>query len=474
MPWKAPSPIEVYNLLPKTNCGKCGVPNCMAFAVKLVNLEAKVEECPPILEERYRDNLLKIRELLSPSVAEIIISSPSKQVVIGGEYVMYRHEMTYRNPTAIAIDVDDSMTEDEIVKRVKMIESFKYNYLGRDLRLDLIAIRSITNDPKKFANAVTIVSSVSSFPLILCSFNPKIIEAGLMAATGHRPLIYGVTKDNWIEMIDLAKKYNVPVTIYSPGDLDLLSSLVKTLNDNGVKDIVLDPGTFPGRGMAYTIKAFTHLRWKACNDGWKYARYPLMGTPITAWKLIDGDQQKKAFWEMLTASILITRYADVLIMHSIDGWVLLPLVIWRFNIYTDPRRPVAVEPGLRVVGVPDEYSPVFVTGNYALTYSLVTQDLESAKINGWLLVIDTEGYAVEVAVPANKFTPDKIAEAIKKFGLNEKVRHRVLIIPGKAAKISGELEDATGWKVLVGPVDSKDVPEFLKKYWKPEIIMGQK
>ena len=470
MPWKAPSPLEIYNLLPKTNCKECGEPNCMAFAVKLVNMEAKLEQCKPLLrEEKYRANYEKIKELVSPLVKEIEIRSAKRVVRIGGEYVMHRHELTYVNPTPIAIDVDDEMSKEEIIKRVKIVNEFCYEYIGRKLTLDLVAVRSVSNSPEKFAKTVSLVTENTEHPIVLCSFKPKVIEAGLMAAPGYRPLIYGVTKDNWREMAELAKKYEAPVVVFSPGDLDMLMSLTKTLLDYGISDIALDPGTFVGKkGLSYTIKAFTQLRWKACNEGYKLAGFPLVGTPITAWKIVKGDDKTKAWWEMLIASTLMTRYADLLILHSIEGWVLLPLVMWRFNIYTDPRKPVAVEPGLRVIGSPDENSPVMVTGNYALTYTLVSQDIESAKIDCYLLIVDTEGIAIEAAVPARKFEPDKIAEMLNTSKIAEKVKHRILILPGRAARISGEVEDATGWRVLVGPLDSKDISAFMKEWWRPE------
>lgn len=470
MPWKAPSPLDIYKLLPKTNCKECGEPNCMAFAVKLVNMEAKLEQCPPLVKDpKYRKNYETIREMISPLVKEIEVRSDKRAVRIGGEYVMYRHELTYVNPTAIAVDVDDSMPRERLVERVKLIEGFSYEYLGRKLSLDLIAVRSVTGDPDRFAKVVSTVAEHSSLPLILCSLKPKVIEAGLMALPGHKPLIYAATKDNWREMAELAKKYEAPLAVFAPGDLDTLMSLAKTLTEYGLSELALDPGTFVGgRGLRFTIKAFTQLRWKACNEGYQLASYPLIGTPITAWKLVDGDEKLKAWWELLTAATLLTRYADVLILHSTEGWVLLPLVMWRFNLYTDPRKPVAVEPGLRIIGSPDDMSPVMVTGNYALTYALVTQDIEAAKVNGYLLIVDTEGTAIEAAVPAKKLTPDKIVEALRSSGLEAKVKHRVLIIPGRAAKLSGEIEDATGWKVLVGPLDSKDIGNFIKEWWRPE------
>jgi len=472
MPWKAVSPIEVYKLLPRTNCKECGEENCMAFAVKLVNMETKLELCKPLLKEsKYKESYEKLKTILSPMVREVEIKSAEKTVKIGGEYVMHRHELTYINPTPIAIDVDDSMPKEDIAKRIEFVENFEYEYIGRKLYLDLLAVRSVTNDPEKYKETVKFVSENTGLPLILCSLNPKVIEAGLSVLSDASPLVYAATKDNWKEMADVVKKHEVPVVLFSPGDLNMLVSLVNTYLELGIEDLALDPGTFTGsRGLAYTINAFTKLRWKACNEDYKLTRFPLIGTPIVAWKMINGDVQQKMWWETITATMLMTRYADLLIMHSLEGWVYLPLVMWRFNLYTDPRRPVAVTPGLRTLGSPDEKSPVFVTGNYALTYSLVSSDVESAKVNGYLLVIDTEGIAVECAVPGKKFTPDIVAETLKETGLEKMVKHRVLIIPGKAARLAGDIEDATGWRVLVGPLDSSEIGKFVFEKWKPEVL----
>ncbi|HDI32066.1 MAG TPA: acetyl-CoA decarbonylase/synthase complex subunit gamma, partial [Thermofilum sp.] len=434
MPWKAISPIEVYKLLPRTNCKKCGEENCMAFAVRLVNMETRLEKCTPLLEEdKYRKNYEKLVEMLSPPVKEIEIRGDKKIVKIGGEYVMHRHELTYINPTAIAIDIDDTMSKEEIIKRINFVESFKYTYIGRELTLDLIAVRSVSNDPEKFKKTVHYVASNTGLPLIICTLNPKLMEAALSYMPDGKPLLYAVTKDNWSEMIDIAKKYKAPVAVFSPGDLNMLVSLTKTLLNNGISEIALDPGTFTGpNGFRTTIDSFTMLRWKACNEDYELAGFPLIGTPLTAWKTIDGDVQTKAWWEAITASMLIVRYADLLIMHSLLGWSYLPVVLLRFNIYTDPRKPVAVDPGLRIIGNPNEMSPVMLTGNFALTYYIVSGDIEANKIDCYLLLADTEGIAVECAVPGRKLLPENIAEILKSSGVEEKVKHRILIIPGKA------------------------------------------
>lgn len=472
MPWKVISPIEVYKLLPRTNCKKCGEENCMAFAVRLVNLEVKPEKCTPLVEDpKYKKNYEKLRELLRPMVREIEVRSEKKTVIIGGEYVMFRHEMTYLNPPPIAIDVDDTMDKEELAKRIDIAENFRYEYIGRELTLDLIAVRSVSNDPEQFKKTVRFVSSNSSLPLVLCSLNPDVIKAGIAEVPSGRPLLYAATKDNWREMAELARKHDLPLVVSSPGNLDMLMTLANTLEKYGLSDLALDPGTFAGsKGLSYTLNAFTMLRWRACNEDYRLAGFPLVGTPISVWSSTNGDKQTKAWWEAITAAMLITRYADLLIIHSIEGWVLLPLVILRFNIYTDPRKPVSVEPGLRVIGDPDENSPVMVTGNFALTYYIVTGDIEAGKVNCYLLVIDTEGLSVESAVPGRKFLPEKVAEVLESSGIAEKVKHRILIIPGKAARLAGDIEDATGWKVMVGPLDSKDIPKFVEEKWRPEVI----
>jgi acetyl-CoA decarbonylase/synthase complex subunit gamma len=442
----------------------------MAFAVKLVNMETKIEKCTPIIkEDKYKKALEKLTELLSPQVREIEIRSPKKTIKIGGEYVMHRHELTYINPAPIAIDIDDNMSKDEIVKRIDFVEHFEYEYIGRKLNLDLLAIRSVSNDRNKFKEVVKFVSENTSLPLILCTFNPKVMEAGLSVLPDSRPLLYAATKDNWREMGELALKNDLPIVVYSPGDIDTLMTLANTLSKAGISDIALDPGTFVGpNGLRYTLSTFTMLRWKACNEDDKLAGYPLIGTPITAWKMIEGEKDQKMWWETLMAVMLLTRYSNLLIMHSLEGWSYLPVVMWRFNLYTDPRRPVAVDPGVRTIGDPKEDSPVMVTGNYALTYSLVGMDIQSGKVDCYLVITDTEGIAVECAVPGRKFLPEGIAEVLKTSKLDEKVKHRYLIIPGKAARLSGDIEDVTGWKVIVGPQDSKDIPKFVSEKWDPK------
>lgn len=459
------SPIDIYKLLPKTNCKKCGEENCMALATKLMNREISLEKCAPLFEEKNKEAYQKLWEILKPPVKEILVGVGKRATKIGGKLVMYRHELTYTNPTAIAIDVTDETDLAAFKKRIKEVEDFSFNYIGMSLKLDMVAIRSTSNDPKKFNVAVKSFSEASALPAILCSFNPEVVENGLMVIGKNRPLIYAATKDNWKDMANLALMYNCPLVVSAPNDLNLLKSLTRTLLEYGVKELVLDPGTFPDEGLADTLNNFTMLRKDAIKENDELLGFPLLGVPLTVWLEHEGAPEVSVWNETWLASMLVTRFADILIMHSLDGWSQLPLTILRQNLYTDPRKPIAVEDGLKAFGTPNELSPLLFTTNFALTYFTVASDIEAGKVDCYLLVVDTEGIAVESAVAGRKLTAEKVAEALKKFGVEGKVKHRKLVIPGKAARLSGEIEEASGWKIIVGPMDSSGIPKFIKEEW---------
>jgi len=460
------SPIDAYVLLPKTNCKLCGEENCMAFATKIVNRVVGLELCPPLFEKQHVSNLVKLQEMLRPQVKEIALGTGEGTVTIGGKLVMYRHQFAYFNPTAIAMDISDEASDEEIKQRITAVQSLFYDYIGQRLKLDMIALRCTSNDAKKFEAAARKISETTKLPMMLCSMDPDIMEAGLVAMGKARPLIYAATSNNWREMAELALMYNCPIAVSAPGDLDMLASLSATLLEYGVEDLVLDPGTFPGKGVGQTLDNFTMLRRAACEEGNKTLAFPLIGTPISVWSQTGRSPEEAKWEESYLMSMLITRYADLLVVHSADGWLVLPNLVLRQNLYTDPRKPVSVDPALKEFGTPDQNSPLLCTTNFALTYYTVASDIEAAGVRCYMLVIDTEGISVESAVAGRKLTADKVAESIKTFKASEKVNHKTLVIPGRAARLSGEIEEATGWTVLVGPMDSSGIPKFLQEKWK--------
>ncbi|MGA3289335.1 MAG: acetyl-CoA decarbonylase/synthase complex subunit gamma [Candidatus Bathyarchaeia archaeon] len=462
------SPIDVYNSLPKINCKECGEATCMAFAMKIVNREANIDQCPPLLKKENAKAYNRLKELLKPAVKEVTVGVGDTAKKLGGKLVMYRHEFTYVNPTAIAIDVTDEMAPQEVENRIKCIENYSFEYIGYTLKLDMIAVRSTSGDAEKFKATVKKVAETTKLPLVLCSLNSTVLEAGLMAVPKARPLLYAATKENWKDMAELALMYSCPLVVSSPNDMSMLVSMVKTLLAYGVSDLVLDPGTFPNEGLPDTINNFTMLRRAATRGGQELAGFPLMGVPMVTWIGKGETAEDLIKWrEAYLAAMLVVRYADILVMHGNDGWSLLPITVLRQNIYTDPRKPQAVAAGLKVFGNPDENSPVMFTSNFAMTYYTVASDLESNKLNAYLIVVETEGSAIDSGVAGRKLTAERVADAIKASGIENKVKHRKIIIPGKASRISGEIEELSGWKVQVGPRDSSEIPKYLIEKWQP-------
>jgi acetyl-CoA decarbonylase/synthase complex subunit gamma len=462
------SPIDVYKYLPKTNCGDCHESNCMAFATRVVNGELMIAGCPPLRTDEYHEMLGELEVLLAPPVRVVTFGEGDHCIAIGGKYVLQRHEFTYHNPSPIAIDVHDLMPEDELLERVRQIERFSYNYIGRILAPDAIAIRSTSHDPATFSRVVKKVTGICKYPLILCSLDPEVMDAGLSEISSRTPLMYAATGENWRSMADLSLKYHAPLVVSAPGDPSLLRMLTKTLLESGIPDLVLDPGTLNGNSLSDTVGTFSLIRTEACRYHDELSGFPLLGAPIAVWTGEEISEDLLKWREAVTASILMTRYADLLIMHSLDGWVLLPQLIWRFNLYTDPRKPVSVEGGVKILGNPDRSSPVLVTTNYALTYFTVESDIKAANLNCYLVVVDTGGLSVESAVAGRILTAESIASALKEYQVKSLVDHTTLIIPGLAARISGETEEATGWQIRVGPKDSSGLSKFIRDTWPPE------
>ncbi len=457
------SPMEIYRKLPGINCKECGADTCMAFASKLIERAATIADCPPLKEEKYHTKYNELLKLLSPPVKEVMVGQGERAIKLGGEEVIYRHELTYFNPTGLFYDVDDAMSPEDLKKRVKEIEGFGVEKIGRMLRLDGIAIRCKTGDATSFGDAVITVSELTDLPMVLCGYDPDLLEVGAGIAGEKRPLLFAAMSENWEKVASVAVKYGCPVVASSPGDVKGLLELSRKLKSADVKDIVLDIGTATlGDGFADTINNLAILRRLAVEEELTEAMYPLLGVPMVSW-IGAKDNVEASYEEAAIASSQLLRYCDALIIHSTEIWSNLPLLNLRMNVYTDPRVPVSVESKLYIVGNPDENSPVFLTTNFALTYFTVASDLESAKIPCYILVADTEGLAVEVSMAGKKITPEVIKEIFEKSGIESKVKHRKLIIPGVAARIKGELEDATGWEIIVGPKDSSQIAGFIQK-----------
>ena len=468
---KINSPLEAYKYLPQTNCQECGQPTCMAFASTLIDRSGKPADCPPLIKEKkYAKKLAELEKLLAPEIREVILGVGDRIAKVGGDDVLYRHKLTFFNKTKMFFDVTDTMEEAALVERVLKIQNYRKFYVGRNLLLDGIAIRAASNDPAKFAAAVKKVVATTELPVILCSFNPAVLKAGLEVAKDKNPLLYAANKDNWKEVGELALEYKVPVVVSAFNDLDTLKSLAKTFADAGIKDIILDPGTYPsGKGLKESFTNFLKIR-RAGIMGDTEIAYPIMAIPLTAWMSGISDPVSASFWETALAAVFTIRYGDMMLLHSMEPYATMPTVHLAETIYTDPRSPVAVDSKMYKVGTPDENSPVLFTTNFALTYYTVESDLASNGVNCWLLAVDTDGIGVEAAAAGGQLSADKVKDSFEKsgFDIHKDVTHNTVIIPGLAARLQGDLEDKLEARVLVGPMDSGRLPGFFEKNWPPK------
>ena len=446
-----PTALRIYRSLPKKQCGRCGEKTCIEYALKLLKGERKLEDCGYLSAEQKKN----ISGILSPKVRAVSIGAGPSAVKAGGEDVMYRHEYKFASPTAVFIEMSDVMDAKDSSERTAFVKGFAVERLGKKLAADGISIHCVSGEADRFAECVKTVAKKFDGPLILRSQDPQILEAGIVQAKGRRPLLHAATLQNWRKVLAIAEKYGASVAACGNDVKDIIK-IAKELSSRRFRDIVLDPGVSAGAGTAETIDRFTHLRKEAVEGNPEYG-YPLMG--IASAKNASPDPYQEA----MTAGMLVSRYASIIVMRTIEPWAILPVLTLRQSLYSDPAIEPCVEAKLYPVGSPDRDSPVLLTTNFALTYYSVLQDIEDAKISCYLLVVDTGGLAVTVAIAADKLTTGVIKEALIKDGVAQKVAHRKLIMPGVTGQLKDEIEKATGWNVLVGPQDSSQIGSFLKE-----------
>jgi acetyl-CoA decarbonylase/synthase complex subunit gamma len=443
--------IEIFKLLPKTNCGECGVPTCLAFAMNLAAGKAELSACPYVSDEAKE----KLSEAAAPPISVATIGIGDRVLKIGGETVMFRHEKRFENQPGLAILISDTMDDAEVDARLEKFKTMEYERVGLTLRPDLVALKADSGDAGKFEALVNKVKGKSDANIILMSDNPDILAAGLKAGADRKPLIYAATKDNADAVANLAKENDCPVAAKAAG-LEELAELTEKLTAAGLKNIVIDSGT---RTVRQALEDQIVIRSAALNKKFRPLGYPTIVFP--------GEMTDNPMKEAVIASMLIAKYAGIVVLSDFCGESLFPLLVERLNIYTDPQRPLATTEGIYEINSPDANSPLLITTNFSLTYFLVSGYIESSKIPGWLLVKDTEGLSVMTAWAAGKFSADIIAPFVKKSGIEEKVKHHKWIIPGYSAAESGGLEEELpGWEILVGPREGAHIPGYLKE-WKP-------
>jgi acetyl-CoA decarbonylase/synthase complex subunit gamma len=436
--------IEIYKLLPQTNCGDCGVPTCLAFAMKLAAGQAELSKCPHVSTE----SKAKLDSASAPPVMPVAIGS----FKTGGETVLFRHEKTFVSPTGIAVLITDAMSDADAEKKLAAFKDLRYERVGVQLAADLFAVKSETGDASKFERLVQ-KASAADCGLILMGENADVIAAGLKHVAAKKPLLYAATKSNADAIAKLALENKCPVAVKGT-TIDEVIELTQKLSGMGIKEIVIDSGS---RNMKKVFEDQVIIRRSAVKNTFRPLGYPTIVFPCEMTR--DFNE------ETLIASAFIAKYAGIVVMSDLRGQSLFPLLVERMNIFTDPQRPMATEQGIYPINNPNEHSPVMITTNFSLTYFIVSGEVEGSRLPAWLLIMDCEGLSVLTAWAAGKFVADAIGAFVKKCGIADKVKHRSLVIPGYSASISGELEEELpDWKITIGPREAAHIPAFLKQF----------
>ena len=442
------SGMQIYKLLPRTNCKECGYPTCLAFAMKLAAKQAELSACPYVSDE----SKAQLEEASQPPVRLVSIKANGHEVKAGNETVMFRHEKRFFNKPGLFVRLWDDIPADELKAKTIEIANYSVEYVGMSLTVDGVAIEA-TGDGAAFGEAVSTVLGIASLPLILIAEDATVMAAGLKAAKASSvsPLIYGATAGTWEAFVALAKEYKAPMAIREEY-LDVLIDLTGKIKAAGVDDIVLDHGA---RDWPVALAKQTQLRRMALRKNLREVGYPLIAFP-------DESVDDPSLGAMAAAQA-IAKYAGFVVLDEFNPAAIYPLLALRESIYTDPQTPIQVQPGLYQVGEPTSDSPLFITTNFSITYFSVANEVSGSGIPGWLLVADAEGMSVLTAWAAGKFDAERIAKSVKTTGVADKLNHRKLVIPGHVSVLLGEIEEELpDWKILVGPREAVDIPRFMK------------
>ncbi len=436
--------LQIQKLLPKTNCKECGANTCLAFAMKLAAKKADLSECPYASEEA----IAVLGADSEPPVKQLTIGGEIN-TKIGGETVLYRHEKTFINDTLLDINIDDDASD--IDETLKKIVEYQLDRVGEILILNAVAVTNKSGELAKFAELAKKAFEVTKLPLIIRADSVDAVEAAAKVVSGSNSVIAGVNSGNVDAMLKLAQEHKMILSIAGE-KLDDITAVTKKLKADGFNDMVMQ---FETGSLAAAFQLNSIARIAAIKDNVKELGYATL-------KFVDTGNELE---DTVMAINEIEKFGGICVLPAFDAAQLVNLMTLRLNIYTDPQKPIQMEPKVYPIGEPDRDSMVFVTTNFSLTYFIVSGEIENSGISAWLVVPECEGFSVLTAWSAGKFSGSHIAKFIKDVDLESMVDTRVISIPGYVAQISGELEEALpGWKVAVAPQEAADIESYIKAF----------
>ena len=439
--------LEIFKLLPKTNCKKCGMPTCLAFAMALAQKRAKLEDCPDVSQEA-KD---KLAAAAAPPMRKVVFGTGDNQVQIGQETVCFRHEEKFHNPTIIGVTVSDKLTGQDLKKRIESINALQFERIGTKIGVQAIAVINDSGSSEAFTQAATAVKDSSDLAIILVTQSPDAMTSAVKQVKQCIPLLTWAQPDTAEAMAKIAKENGCPL-VAKAESIEALSELSEKIKAEGVEDIVLNLESVSQQDRLYNL---SRMRVLSLKKAFRPLGYPTISF------VANGDADAQA----ASAISLICKYSSIVVVDTVEPYALLSMLTTVMNIFTDPQKPVQVEPKVYPIGEPDVDSPLMFTTNFSLTYYTVESDVEASRIPSYILVVDTEGTSVLTAYSGDKLNEKTVADAMVKYNVEKLVKHRKLIIPGYVAVMSGKLEEATNWEVMVGPRECSMLPKYLQEVW---------
>ena len=436
--------LDIFKLLPKTNCKKCGNPTCMAFAMKVAQGGVTIDKCPDI----SADALAQLSEASAPPMKAIAIGTGAREYTLGGETVLFRHDKTFVSKSLYAVTVCQGCVDEKLPK----IKQVDYDRIGERMIVELINVE-YKGDADKFVETVKKAQGAAR-TLILEVSDEGAAKAALDAVKADKPVLNGANESNWEAFNKLAAEAGVVLGVGGK-DLDSIYDTVQKLEAAGNKNLIINA---TGATIKETFANTVQIRRAALKDQDRSSGYPVM---VNLSALVEDDENL----ETALASVFTLKYGSIVILSNMSYATALPLYGLRQNIYTDPQKPMKMEPKIYPVNGADENSIVAITVDFALSYFVINGELERSGVPVNLVVCDAGGYSVLTSWAAGKFSAGTIAKFFKEAGIEEKLKSRNLLIPGKVAVLKGELEEnLPDWKILVGPNEAVGVVKWLKDF----------
>ena len=435
--------LDIFKLSPKKNCKECGSPTCMAFCMKVAQGAVPITKCPYMSEEA----VALLSEATAPPMKTIEVGTHK----LGGETVMMRHEKTLVNRNLFAATLATDMDDAAIDARIEGIKKVDYERIGEREMVECVFVHD-AGDSAKFVELCKKAAALPDRTVIIDTKDVDTAKAAVEAIKDNKPILNGANKDNFAAMSEIAKAAGIVLGV-SGKDLSELHDTVAELEKAGNKNLILDV-TAPT--IKETFANAVLVRRTAIKDGDRTFGYPSI---VNLGVLCDHDEHL----ETALASMFVVKYGSIIVMDKIGYAEALPLYGLRQNIFTDPQKPMKVAPGIYPINGAGPDDPCALTVDFALTYFLVSGELERSKVPVNLLITDASGMSVLTAWAAGKFSSTSVKKFFDEFDIASKINNRTLIIPGKVAVMKGEIQDKLPeWNVVVGTREAVELVKFLR------------